>query len=169
MGAAVAAPLVISNTALSAASRWAASKAFYYGTRPVTWGAYNAYKEAEGLVAFGQQFVDDPWEAITNPVVEPRIKKRLRPYGWYGWAGRPLAIAFPIPYIELLHASPRGGGPVESPQPPPPLHQGNKPHRPSKPTAVSLPKFKISSKKGSRSRKRCPPGHYWNGRRCVKR
>ena len=155
MGAATVAPLVL--PAVLTAARIAAVRTAYYATRPWAWGLYNIHSEYEDLkhLAHG-----DPWDW--------QLEARYRPIYWQGWMGRSLAAAIPYPWLALRTSHPEVAG-LETTQSPPPLHQGNQPHRPSKPTAVSLPNFKRPSKKGSRSRKRCPPGHYWNGRRCVKR
>ena len=70
---------------------------------------------------------------------------------------------FDIFTIEEQDFAPHQGlpevvGPVIPQNPPPPLHQA------SYEGPVSTP-----SPKASDGLKRCPPGHYWNGRRCVKR
>jgi len=60
-----------------------------------------------------------------------------------------------------------GGGPVESPISTEGLYQQGQP------VPVVVPAASNSAhggrRSGSKPRKRCPPGSYWNGRRCVKR
>jgi len=67
-----------------------------------------------------------------------------------------------------------GDGPGEIPtsiESPPPLREAGKITADLsvfKPTWAGS-KTRAKSVKKTRSSKRCPPGHYWNGRRCVKR
>jgi len=152
MGSAYAAPLVVPPAVV--ASEKLAVSAFYQVTRPHWWAAYNAYIEADDLYHWSH---GDPMN------FEPDI--RVRPYVLPG--GVPIGV--PFPWLNLRASHPEVAG-LETPQSPPPLHQGNKPHRPSPSVAAPRPTWGTkSSSKTTRSRKRCPPGHYWNGRRCVKR
>ena len=74
--------------------------------------------------------------------------------------------------LGRLIVSSGGGGPGESPtstDSPPGLHQQGQP------VSVVVPAASISAHGGrrsgtkARSRKRCPPGYRWNGRRCVRK
>ena len=148
-----AAPLVVTPTARAIASE-AALFAFTQATRPHWWVAYNAYKEADDIYH---------WSHGDPMTFEPDI--RMRPY----MLSTGVPIAVPFPWLNLRASHPEVAG-LETSQSPPPLHQGNKPHRPSPSVAAPRPTWGTKSpSKATRSRKRCPPGYYWNGTRCVKR
>ena len=123
-------------------------------TRPWLWAGWNLYKEGKDLVHWAK-----------GGEMEWAIEPRARPYILS--TGVPIAI--PFPWIELsAKDSTGGGGPSESPTSTTP-GRGPRywPRRPDRPGG-SPPVIIESSKKTTRSRKRCPPGHFWNGRRCVK-
>ena len=109
----------------------------------------------------------------------------VTPLGWYAAGTRGAVAASKLWKLrQLLFGLPLissgGGGPGESSTStdvnltssaagPPGLHQQGQP------LSVVVPAASISAHGGrrsgakARSRKRCPPGYRWNGRRCVRK
>lgn len=156
--------------------RWLGVRAFYEVTRPRNWLLYNAYKEYNDIRHFlkGGDFtwgVD--WTAT-------------RPLRWKGYFHRPLAVVIPFPWLDLQsihkpipsitveesssHDLVQNGG---SSAPPPLMEAEATFNRNVKRLTAGLTPSSSSahgSRPGrapARRQRRCPPGHRWNGRRCV--
>lgn len=123
-------------------------------TRPWLWAGYNLYKEGKDLAH---------WAKGGEMKWSPEITARP----WMLPAGYPVMVPFPWLGLSPLDST-GGGGPSESPTSTTsgrgPRYWPRRPNRPASPPVITE-----SSKKTTRSRKRCPPGFRWNGTRCVKR
>ncbi len=86
---------------------------------------------------------------------------------WKGWKLRQATLA-----AGLLQDSTGGGGPSEpltSTESPPSLEQIGKASEHTSSLAAAGNSAHGGRRSGSKPRKRCPPGSFWNGHRCVKR
>ena len=156
--------------------RWLGVRTFYEVTKPRNWLLYNAYKEyndIKHLLKGGKFKWGVDWTAT-------------RPLRWKGFFHRPLAIVIPFPWIDLqsIHkpipsitveeSSSRdlvqNGGSLA----PPPLMEAEATFNRNVDRLTAGLATSPSSAHGfrpgkasARRKRRCPPGHRWNGRRCV--
>ena len=137
--------------------------AFYQATRPHWWALYNAAREASDIKHF-----------VKGGEFKPTWSLKDRPIGLKGFMHRIIPVAIPFPWFDLqgIHTveGSSSHGLVQNGGPSAPLVQ-----RGQLSDVLSLGKtLKTQSAHGRSSRtsatrrqRRCPPGHRWNGRRCV--
>ncbi len=163
-------PLAVAGfTALSLTQAGALVRIGGWGLRVVTspkvWAGYNLYKEQA-----------DIRHALKGGKFRPDVSMTYRPLRFPGWFGRPLAIAIPFPWLDWQGVHVEGSssqGLVQNGGPSAPLQVSSTTSdilslgKISRPTRSSSAKRVIRPKSRKGRRKRCPPGHRWNGRRCV--
>lgn len=171
------APAILGATTLGVAYRTGIfARALYTATRPMVWAGYNAFKEYQDIT-----------HALKGGKFEVGVSLTYRPLRFKGFMHRPLAIAIPFPWIDFQGVHVEGSS----------SHGLVQNGGPSAPLQISAPRTdiitlgKISKSKthatpsnsgGKREapqrasgdakhrrggKKRCPPGHRWNGFRCV--
>jgi hypothetical protein len=148
-----------------AVGRFVAPRVLPYVTRPINWAIYNAASE------MGDAY---DWATGKEMGIAPEISARP----WMLPTGVPVMVPFPWFDIKAV-SSGGGGGPPVIPnlrRPPPTIEergelslheQGLDPLVWAGLIGAGLEYAKKSKK--TKSRKSCPPGYRWNGRRCVKK
>ncbi len=140
----------------------------YQATRPHWWAVYNAYKEQA-----------DIRHALKGGKFKASWSLTSRPIGLKGFMHRIIPVSIPFPWIDFqgYHQAVDGSSSqdlVQNGGPSAPLVQ-----RGTLSDVLSLGKTlktqsahgfssgKAPTAGGKRRSRRCPPGHRWNGRRCV--
>ncbi len=147
-------------------ARGVAFRGLNIATKPAFWGAVNLYQEAQDIRSWVRG-EDMSWQ----------LTKKWRPVGhpvFGSWGPGIPFIPIPFPYLDFTKSpSSGGGGPGEIPNlHRPPLSMKETGEILSNPPIAgevpSSPRRSTSKKGRKASWERCPPGHYWDGKRCRK-
>jgi hypothetical protein len=147
-----------------AVGRFVAPRVLPYVTRPINWALYNAASE------MGDAY---DWATGKEMGIVPEIAARP----WILPTGVPVMVPFPWFDIKAVSSGGGGGPPVIPNLRRPPitieekgdLHEGGLGEVMLWTGLIGAGLELAKKSSGTKTRKSCPPGYRWNGRRCVKK